>query len=281
LVRGTERVGLLVVGFDTAPASSTVDGDAAEAADVFMAALELFSLRQAAELQRDVRALLDEFSASLSATLSLTAGLDIFCHGANRLFGADRTSVWIHERRARHLMLQASSDPAGVARGIRVGTEDATAPAAMAMRRTRAEIVSQSEGDFTAMLTVPLRGYRRALGTVVFEGVASSRRRARLLDRRRASRQLERRENMQLLDDVMRSRRELNTFDWISHLVAVSDTLAHRAREPGVRVAGRPQREELKPARRPPGAELVQCWRGTVDQRPAAAGARRRRPAKS
>jgi PAS domain S-box-containing protein len=33
---------------------------------------------------------------------------------------------------------------------------------------------------------------------------------------------------MQLLDDVMRSRRELeNTFDSISHLVAVSDTLGH------------------------------------------------------
>src|SRR4029453_15167825 len=33
---------------------------------------------------------------------------------------------------------------------------------------------------------------------------------------------------MQLLDDVMRSRRELeNTFDSISHLVAVSDTRGH------------------------------------------------------
>src|SRR6185503_1224899 len=35
-------------------------------------------------------------------------------------------------------------------------------------------------------------------------------------------------ENMQLLDDVMRSRRELeNTFDSITHLVAVSDTRGH------------------------------------------------------
>ena len=62
--------------------------------------------------------------ASLSATLNLAAGLDIFCHGANRLFGADRTSVWIHDRRARQLVLQASSDPADVARGVRVETDD-------------------------------------------------------------------------------------------------------------------------------------------------------------
>jgi signal transduction histidine kinase len=231
LVRGAERVGLLVVGFDGPPLASSVDGDAAEAADVFMTAIELFSLRQGAELQRDVRALLEEFSASLSATLSLASGLDIFCHGANRLFGADRTSVWIHERRARHLVLQASSDPAGVARGIRVGTEDASAPAAIAMRRTRAEIVAMSEGDVTALLTVPLRGCRRALGTVVFEGVrVETGGELDLLDRAdELGRQLSSAvENMQLLDDVMRSRRELeNTFDSISHLVAVSDTRGH------------------------------------------------------
>src|SRR6185436_3518013 len=190
LVRQAERVGLLVVGFDTPPTASSIDGDVVEAADIFMTALELFSLRQAAELQRDVRALLEEFSNTLSATLSLAAGLDIFCHGANRLFGADRTSVWIHERRARHLVLQASSDPAGIARGT-----------------------------------------RRALGTIVFEGVrVETGGELDLLDRAdELGRQLSSAvENMQLLDDVMRSRRELeNTFDSISHLVAVSDTLGH------------------------------------------------------
>jgi len=231
LVRGTERVGLLVVGFETPPTASSVDDEVVEAADVFMTALELFSLRQGSELQRDVRALLDEFSNTLSSTLSLAAGLDIFCHGANRLFGADRTSVWIHERRARHLVLQASSDPAGVARGIRVGTDDASAPAAMAMRSTRAEIVSLSDDDFTALLTVPLRGTRRALGTIVFEGVrVETGGELDLLDRAdELGRQLSSAvENMQLIDDVMRSRRELeNTFDSISHLVAVADTRGH------------------------------------------------------
>jgi two-component system sensor histidine kinase HupT/HoxJ len=78
------------------------------------------------------------------------------------------------------------------------------------------------------MVTVPLRGYRRALGTIVFEGVrVETGGEIDLLDRAdELGRQLASAiENMQLLEDVMRSRRELeNTFDSISHLVAVSDT---------------------------------------------------------
>ncbi|MBI3400267.1 MAG: PAS domain-containing protein [Acidobacteria bacterium] len=228
LVRSSERVGLLAVGFASPPSGSDLLDNAVEAADAFLAALELLHLRQSEELQRDVRGLLEEFSASLAATLNLAAGLDIFCHGANRLFAADCTSVWIHDRRARHLVLQASSDTEIVARGTRVSAEDATAPAAAAMRRTRAEIVPASADDVTAMVTVPLRGCRRALGTIVFDGVrVETGGELDLLDRAdELGRQLSSAiENMQLLDDVTRARRELeNTFDSISHLVAVSDT---------------------------------------------------------
>jgi len=230
LVRGVERVGLLAVGFDQAPAAY-VQGDAVEAADAFMSALELIHLRQVEELQRDVRELLEEFTGSLSATLNLAAGLDIFCYGANRLFGADRTSVWIHDRRARHLVLQASSDTGDVVRGIRVSTEDASAPAVAAMRGWRAEIVPPPEDEVTAMITVPLRGCRRALGTIVLEGVrVETGGELDLLDRAdELGHQLASAiENMQLLDDVMRSRRELeNTFDSITHLVAVADMRGH------------------------------------------------------
>src|SRR5581483_8116773 len=116
-----------------------------------------------------VRALLDEFSATLATTLTLSSGLDIFCYGANRLFGADRTSVWIHDRRARHLTLQASSD-GQLTRGTVINADEASAPAA-AMRRARAEIVTTDADAPTAMVTVPLRGCRRALGTIVFDGV--------------------------------------------------------------------------------------------------------------
>jgi signal transduction histidine kinase len=227
LIRRGERVGLLAVGFEQPPASADVAANAVEAADSFLTALELFHLRQGEELQRDVRALLEEFTGSLSSTLNLATGLEIFCHDTNRLFAADRTSVWIHDRRARHLVLQASSDHAEMARGVQIGSDDVAAPAAIAMRRIRAEIVPPAADEATAMVTVPLRGCRRALGAIVFEGVrVETGGEIDLLDRAdELGRQLASAiENMQLLEDVMRSRRELeNTFDSISHLVAVSD----------------------------------------------------------
>jgi PAS domain S-box-containing protein len=225
--RGT-RVGVLTVGFQTPPASGAVEEGGMRAADAFLTALELLHLRQAEEMQRDVRELLDEFTASLASTLSLAAGLDIFCYGANRLFGADRTSVWIHDRRARELVLQASSDTAGAARGARVAAEDPSAPAAGAMRHARAEIVAPAGDEATSLVTIPLRGTRRALGTIVLEGVrVEPGGELDLLDRAdELGRQLASAvENMQLLDDVMRSRRQLeNTLDSITHLVAVADT---------------------------------------------------------
>jgi PAS domain S-box-containing protein len=263
LVRGDKRVGLLAVGFQTLPSQATLEESAMEAADAFITALELFHLRQAEELQRDVRELLDEFTASLAATLNLAAGLDIFCYGANRLFGADRTSVWIHDRRARNLVLQASSNTGDVVRGVRVSTEDSSAPAAVAMRRSRAEIVPPAEEEVTALVTVPLRGTRRALGTIVFEGVrVETGGELDLLDRGdELGRQLSSAiENLQLLDDVIRSRRELeNTFDSITHLVVVADTRGHivHANQAFASRVGR-KREELlnRPIAEHVGAEL-------------------------
>jgi PAS domain S-box-containing protein len=228
LAAGPNRIGLLAIGFDALPTATTITGEIVEVGDAFVTAIELFRMRQREELQRDVRALLEEFSASLAATLTLSTGLDIFCYGANRLFGADRTSVWIHDRRARHLTLQSSSDPEHVARQMRVGAEDPNAPAAAAMRHSRAEIdASPEEEAATAMVTVPLRGCRRALGTIVFEGVrVETGGELDLLDRAdELGRQLSSAiENMQMLEDLVRSRHELeNTFDSIAHLVIVSD----------------------------------------------------------
>ena len=226
LARGSERVGLLTVGFETPPDSVEIAADGWDASDAFLTALELFRLRRRDELQRDLRELIDEFSHSIAATLDVTAGIEIFCVGANRLFGADRTSVWVHDRHARQLVLQGSSDPEHMARGVSVNTEDALAPAAIALRRTRAEVVSPGDAA-TATVTVPLRGFRRALGTIVFDGVrVEAGGELDLLDRAdELGRQLSNTiETTQLLDDVLRSRRELeNTFDSIWHLVVVSN----------------------------------------------------------
>jgi C4-dicarboxylate-specific signal transduction histidine kinase len=221
-----ERSGLLAIGFSSAPPDmSTVD--AAEIADAFMTALELFRLRQNEEVQRDLRELLNEFALALGATLNLSGGLEIICLGAKRLFGADRTSVWIHDRRARQLVLQASSDPAALTREIRVNADDPLTPAAASMRHNRSDLLPSSDEGATRTVTVPLRGTRRALGTIVFDGVrVEAGGELALLDRAdELGRQLSSAiENIQLLEDVQRSRRELeNTFDSIAHLVVVYD----------------------------------------------------------
>lgn len=233
LVRGAERSGLLVIGFDEVPDADVVSRGVAEVPDTFLTSLELFRLRQNEELERELRQLFDDFSTGLSTSLNIAAGLDGVCSGANRLFGADRTSVWIHDRRARHLLLQASSDSDLVAGGSRVSTEDLDDPAVSALRRTRAELLPGTH-DYDASvgtLTVPLRGCRRALGSLVFEGVrVETGGELDLLDRadllgKQLSSAIE---NMQLIDDVIRSRRELeNTFDSITHLVVVSDRRGH------------------------------------------------------
>jgi PAS domain S-box-containing protein len=221
-----ERAGLLAIGFvDAPPDLSSID--AGEIADAFMTALELFRLRQNEELQRDLLELLNEFALALGATLNLHAGLEIICLGAKRLFGADRTSVWIHDRRARQLVLKASSDPEHLTREVRVSADDPLTPAAASMRSNRSDILPSPDEGATRTVTVPLRGTRRALGTIVFDGVrVEAGGELALLDRAdELGRQLSSAiENMQLLEDVQRARRELeNTFDSISHLVVVYD----------------------------------------------------------
>ncbi|MSO45454.1 MAG: hypothetical protein EXQ59_01620 [Acidobacteria bacterium] len=232
LARGPLRLGLLAVGLASATMPDGAEGEPSpsgigEVADAFVAALEVFRLRQKDDMQHDLRELLDEFDGRLSATLNLSAALETFCHGVNRLFGADRTSAWIYDRRGRHLVLRAASDPEYVLGGARVAVDDPSAPAAISMRHARAQI-APSDGDLaTRSLTVPLRGCRRALGALVFDGVrVETGGELDLLDRAdELGRQLSSAvENMQLLEDVRQAHRDLqNAFDSISHLVVVSD----------------------------------------------------------
>jgi two-component system sensor histidine kinase AtoS len=95
------------------------------------------------------------------------------------------------------------------------------------MRGSRAAAL-HLDGDLaTAVVTVPLRGYRRALGTIVLDGVrVETGGELDLLDRAdELGRQLSSAiESMQLLDDVLRAARELeNSLDSIAHLVVVAD----------------------------------------------------------
>jgi signal transduction histidine kinase len=214
LAQTDRQLGMLAIGFRSVPSPDADWSRAVEASHAFVAVLELSRLRQQEEIRRELQALLEEFGAALSKTLNLSSGLDVFCQGARRLFAAERASVWIHDRVGHSLVLHASSDPPHVARGIRIDTEDVHAPAALGMRRSRAEMAPTGGDIPTSTLTVPLRGRRRALGTVVFEGVfLQAGGELDLLDRAdelgfAISGSIE---NLQLLEDVIRARRELES----------------------------------------------------------------------
>lgn len=221
-------MGLLVIGCEKLPSPQQMS-EAASVGHAFALALDRAQAMGEADLQLQLRELLQAFSRDVSST-TLSAGLEIFCIGANRLFGADRTSVWLHDRRARVVVLSASSDVVYLAQDQRVSTADTLAPAAAAMRRERAEFGAMGttlEGAPTATVTVPLKGRRRALGTLVIEGVRlEPGSQMDLLERAdEMGRQLAAAvENVLLLDTVLRSRRELeNTFNSLADLVAVSD----------------------------------------------------------
>ena len=227
LVSATRRVGLLAVGLPTALGDSAAA--AIESSDVpagLLLALELSRLRQREELEAEVRQVIDAFSERLSASLALRPALEALCVAATRLFGADRTTVWVHERDTRTLEPVASSDPEYRVGATSVRADDPIAPAAGGLRTQRAGLVS-SHNAATSMLTVPLRGCRRALGTLVFEGVRiepgddiTLLNRADELGRQLSGTV----EAVQLLGSVMQSRRELEQlFASIAHLIVVID----------------------------------------------------------
>src|SRR5687768_2126973 len=80
------------------------------------------------------------FSRGVSSTLSLGTALEVLASQTNALFGAARTSIWMHDRRARQLALTASSDPRHGTSAARVPT-DAEAPAARGLRLHQPELI--------------------------------------------------------------------------------------------------------------------------------------------
>ena len=225
LQHATDAIGLLIVDVARPPTEEQLR-ELAAVGDAFVLALERTRMAGEIDLQNQLRMLLQDFSRSVSSA-TLTPGLEMLCAGANRLFRADRTSVWLHERRDRTVVLAASSDVTYAAVARRVSSTDPAAPAAVALRRQRAELGAAADRGQTALMTVPLRGRRRALGTLVMEGVRlESESETELLDRAdQMGRQLSAAiENVLLLDAVLRSRRELeNTFNSLIDLVAVTD----------------------------------------------------------
>jgi PAS domain-containing protein len=181
-------------------------------------------LRAAAAFHQRLRDLTIAFSRGVSSTLNLEGALQTLASDANSLLGASRTSVWLHQRRARRLLLVASSDPDHGRRAADVSTDDPSAPAARGMRLELPAFSSEPEDP---ILLVPLRGWRRALGALVVDGPLTG----ELEEDRRPdfaqelARQLSAAiENIQLLDEVLSQRRLLeDTFNSLLDLVVVTD----------------------------------------------------------
>lgn len=163
-------LGVLVLGMDTESPLLDIAARLAPVADAFVLALERQRLQRDADLQRELRALMHDFSERVSATLALRPGLEIFCDGATRLFGANATQVWLHDRNAHELVLDACSEAAPPPHATRVPTDAVDHPAAIALRADRPQIVELGNmTEATPTVAVGLLGRRRALGTLVFE----------------------------------------------------------------------------------------------------------------
>ncbi len=142
------------------------------------------------------------------------------------LTGSQWASVWLHDRRARTLSLAASSTPVRFPDHQHLATTDSRSPLVVALRQEEPSVAAALHTDERegATLLVPLRGRRRALGVLVI-GLRVPSDAAAALD---VARQLGEGvataiDNVQLLDDVLRSRRELeNVLDALVDLVAVT-----------------------------------------------------------
>ncbi|HEX5473687.1 MAG TPA: ATP-binding protein [Vicinamibacterales bacterium] len=194
----------------------------AEPGDRLDPAAELARLRRLVQLQQRLGELFLRFSASVSATLNLDAPLDRLVADINAMLGTSRTSVWLHDRRAHELRLGACSDPDArtALRDIRVPTTGTEHPAARGLRLERPHVIDGA-------VVAPLRGWRRALGTLIVERPAGSAPDGEdVIDVLQATaRQLGIAiENVQLLEDLLRQRRLLeDTFNSLVDLVVVMD----------------------------------------------------------
>ncbi len=234
----------------------------------FELALELTRLVREAALHRSIQDLLLGFSRRIAATLSPAGAVSSLASEMNALFATERASVWLHDRRARELVLVASSD-ARVTLGRRVAT-DSEDLAARGLRLAEPENIP----DVTPrVLIAPLRGWRRALGTLVFEGDPRGLDVRQFLDGMHVlARQLSVAiENVQLLDEFLQQRRLLeDTFNALTDFVVVADAAQQVVQMNGVFAArvglepadilGRPLRDFI--------GEAMAAWLDAADQAP-------------
>jgi signal transduction histidine kinase len=216
----TRRPTVVVVARPDVPDDTAIEA-AMRASIEFGIALEWLRLSRESSFHHRLRELSLVFSRGITSSAGLLPALETVTHEANLLLGTERVSVWLHDRRARDLHLAASSDPAHAATAERVNVDDTSAPA-RGLRLERPERIPEHDHQLVA----PLRGWRRALGTLVVEGEPGGIDREQLAD---LTRELARQvsagiENVQLIEEIIRQRRLLeDSFNSLADLVVVTD----------------------------------------------------------
>jgi signal transduction histidine kinase len=222
LVRGEKRLGLLALGVP-APLPDAAAGDLVEIGHAFVLVIEHVRLLRRIDLQMQLQDVLRTMTASVPSAASLRAALASFAVAAAELIPGAHVSVWLHDRQRERLVLEASSHPDQYFVGDHVPTTRSS-PLVEALRQSAEEVREVSPKADRRISTVALRGRRRALGVLVLEcGDAGEPDPAGLA--RELGRQLSGViENVQLFEQLLRSRRELeNTFNSIADLVLVCD----------------------------------------------------------
>jgi signal transduction histidine kinase len=214
---GVQPLGLLLLGL---PDGAAIEASsAAMLGDAMVVALERARAAEELAQHRDVAELMQAFARGGATPMTLVPALELVARGIGRLMVADVVELWIHDRTARELVCAAASDPRGRVQAARVATADSTSLVAAALRRDRAELVTASDAGVLGTsvgLVVPLRGRRRALGVLAAYGIRlEPGSEVPLLDRaNEIARQLSTvLENVQLLDDVVRSKGELERLE--------------------------------------------------------------------
>jgi signal transduction histidine kinase len=160
----------------------------------------------------------------LTSPLNVASALEALSQDTQAFLGAQTTSIWLHDREARELVL-AGSAPAERRGGVaRIPVEDRVAAAARGLRLDRPQLLTDLADP---VVVAPLRGWRRALGTLVVDGPHL----IDLDDEQRiyfvsevASQLSVVVENLQLLEQTLAQRRLLeNTLNSLVDLVIVSD----------------------------------------------------------
>ena len=121
-----------------------------------------------AEFQQRLRECLLAFSRSAAGPRHASAALGAMAAEAAALMGAPRASIWLHDRRARELWLAALVRRLGGRRAAS-GYRPAS-PASLRAMGLTLDRPTRLGDDVTSPIVAPLRGWRRALGTLVIEG---------------------------------------------------------------------------------------------------------------